>query len=617
MNTVHVVVALLAALTILAAPVPADTQNHSLAAVERLTLPVRDPIGIAVREDGTMLVSDRAAGAIVEMLPDDRTRRLVTGLWKPWGIAIDADGSLLIAEEYGRLLRVENDGTITTLATRLYRPRWIAGDGRSVYTSAAGARYPHTVLAGEEPPLGQVILRRTPDGPLVRVADSFFEAPALVVNGEALYAVGQGVGMAGTPGPMLALRLPLGPDGEAGEPTVVGSATVHAPGGAAVDRLGALLFVARPDAASPTVSIFKLLPDGRLVTFASGLPAAQGLAIEPEGHLLVVVPGVVPTLLRFLAAGVGDLAVPSATHATTTAITGTAQPGSVVAVYRAADAGELLAVAEVDTAGRFTAAVPLETNTANSILLTPVGAGGDGLAGRPAALSILHDDRPPVVSLGATSAEPLHGSVELTADARDAGAGLRALTLYVDARIAGFVDGPEGADTLAVSARLDTLALDDGAHMILVVAEDHAGNTTSEVRTVLVDNTPEPDPIAVASGQIQTIRSAVAALLRAGQCSWGTSCLGWASDGFHGIDVLIEYGHLAREYDGNINPWGGPYGVVGGIDAYAVKIHGLPPGPPGDALCRDLAAALAGQARSTSCWGGWDQKLFEAGFPNL
>lgn len=706
MNTIRA--AVLSTLTLFITSVCADADVQALAPIELLTPPVREPIGLAVNQRGSIFVSDHAAGSVVEILPDGRTRLAAGGLWKPWGVTIDPDDRLVIGEEYGRLLRVEDDGRLTTLATRLYRPRWVsAGTAGDVYASAAGLRYPHTLLTVDQPTIGQMILRRSPDGLVVPFADGFIDAPAVAVVGNDVYAVGQTPATTTGAQETIAVRVRVAPDGQAGEPEIVGRAAVPAPAGVAVDRLGALFFAARPDGTTAAFSIFKLLPGGRPVTFASGLSAAQGLAVEADGHLLVAAPGTRPSLFRFLAPAAPVLVAAAATATTTATISGTGEPGAAVSVHRAGDASVLLAVANVDVTGRFTVDVPLETNTSNPIAVTLVGASGEGLAGVAATASIIHDDRPPVVSLGLPDSSAwLHGAVDITAEGADGGSGLGALTLHADGRVVSRVENNEASAPLRASVVLDTATLADGAHTLVLVGEDRAGNTTSAARAVTVDNTapetiittapsdqttepratftlagqdnltpasallfawrlddgpwsvpsstttvvlddlpagphrfdakaldaagnqdPSPasraftlvaasNPIAVASAQIQTIRDAVAALVHAGQCSWGTSCLGWQSDGFHGIDILVEYGHLPPEYDENMNPWGSPYGVVGGIDAYAVKVHGLPPGPTGDATCRDLAAALTGQARSTSCWGGWDQKVFEAGFPN-
>lgn len=91
--------------------------------------------GMAVHPDGWLAVTDLTAATVVRIDPDGSTERLAgrtdgasdprtdghpalaTALSEPSGVAFDAEGRLLFSEQgYGRVRRVERDGTVRTLA---------------------------------------------------------------------------------------------------------------------------------------------------------------------------------------------------------------------------------------------------------------------------------------------------------------------------------------------------------------------------------------------------------------------------------------------------------------------------------------------------------------------
>lgn len=112
--------------------------QHPLAGVEVVAQGFKNPIGVAVNRDGSIVVSDKKAGTITQIAPDGQQMVLVGGLEGPAGVAFDLDGGLLIVEERERrILRRDPSGSLAVLASGIVSPRWIAisPDG-AIYISA-------------------------------------------------------------------------------------------------------------------------------------------------------------------------------------------------------------------------------------------------------------------------------------------------------------------------------------------------------------------------------------------------------------------------------------------------------------------------------------------------
>ncbi|MFJ9030310.1 hypothetical protein ACIRQP_17650 [Streptomyces sp. NPDC102274] len=103
------------------------------------------------------------------------TRVRATGLSEPTGIAVAQDGSLVVAETGGgRILRIDESDTVTVLASGLVHPVDVAFDGeRRCYVS--------------DDRLGAVL--RLEDGEAVTVADGLGAPQGLVVRDDELFTV--------------------------------------------------------------------------------------------------------------------------------------------------------------------------------------------------------------------------------------------------------------------------------------------------------------------------------------------------------------------------------------------------------------------------------------------
>ena len=87
----------------------------ALAPVEVLADGFQEPTGVVVDPSGAGFVSDRKAGGIFKI--NGEAQSVIASLKRPAGLAFDGEGKLLIVEEKtGKLLRLESNGNLTTLA---------------------------------------------------------------------------------------------------------------------------------------------------------------------------------------------------------------------------------------------------------------------------------------------------------------------------------------------------------------------------------------------------------------------------------------------------------------------------------------------------------------------
>lgn len=132
----------------------------------------------------------------------------------------------------------------------------------------------------------------------------------------------------------------------------------------------------------------------------------------------------------------------------------------------------------------------------------PVNAAGS------AAITVRLDTTPPLVAVRAPGAEALvRGTLDIAIDAEDAGIGVAELRCYLDGQNAPFAV----LDAAPYELQLDTAALADGPHALVVQAIDRLGNSaTSAVRTFVVDNT--PPAVALLSPLANSVLSGTAEL---------------------------------------------------------------------------------------------------------
>lgn len=100
------------------------SEIDTLTPVEAVAEGFEEPSGVVVAPDGTILVSDRKAGEVLEVSTGE-VHPTVSDLKRLVGLAFDTDGRL-VEEKSGFLLRLEADGRLTILAEGMRKPRWIA-----------------------------------------------------------------------------------------------------------------------------------------------------------------------------------------------------------------------------------------------------------------------------------------------------------------------------------------------------------------------------------------------------------------------------------------------------------------------------------------------------------
>src|SRR5262249_13381895 len=159
------------------------------------------------------------------------------------------------------------------------------------------------------------------------------------------------------------------------------------------------------------------------IVFAVGLGWPRALAFDPAGHLYVTEEDDPGRLLRFRAPATPVVAWPAVTALSPAVLSGQAEPGSRVSLAFAGGLATVLAPPLADpAAGAFSLAVPLQANAANALTVLATGAAGRGLTGLPASLTVLHDDRLPVVTILAPGAgAAARGDLVVEAAAADAG----------------------------------------------------------------------------------------------------------------------------------------------------------------------------------------------------
>ena len=482
------------------APLPTIS---ALAPVENLLDSRQELVGVAVAEDGTIYVSDRAAGLIYRLPPAGPLTVAVSGLDRPAGLALDGDERLLIAEEQaGRLLRLEPSGALTVLATGLKTPRWLAlGHNGTLYVSAHRLQGPD----GPDPTEGREILRLAPDGTITVVATGLRRVEGLArLNGH-LVAATKGL-ESGPESTGTLMRFPLLPDGSLGAVEVWVDTGLKQPVGLTLDPLGALYVSSKElstelDTAKRAVG--KVHIDAHLSSFAQFLDDPQGVALAPDGSLLAA-DGKAGRLLRFIAPAPPILnpAPQAFTNQAPLTLQGTAEPGALLTVKGGAAPVTGLANG---TGGAFTLTVTLSPNVANELDVFATSHGGDGLTSASTTATVIHDDQPPTVAFTSPAAGAvLRGSVPTTATATDLN-GLGLFTVKVD------------STTLAVSnsspltTPLDTTGLADGPNTLSAIARDQASNEATASLGITTDNTP-PTVAITAPAQGSTVPTQTPAL---------------------------------------------------------------------------------------------------------
>jgi sugar lactone lactonase YvrE len=101
---------------------------------------LREPAGITVEQDGSLIVAEGGAGRVLRIDETDAITVLAEGLARPSDVALDADGRCYVSDEQaGSVLRIA-DGATETVLSGLDRPQGLTVRGDELFVVEAGSR---------------------------------------------------------------------------------------------------------------------------------------------------------------------------------------------------------------------------------------------------------------------------------------------------------------------------------------------------------------------------------------------------------------------------------------------------------------------------------------------
>jgi hypothetical protein len=251
--------------------------------------------------------------------------------------------------------------------------------------------------------------------------------------------------------------------------------SLERPSGLTLDATGALFLSATTRGVGPrglTGTIVKRRLDGALVDFGTRLDTPRGLALGPDGHLVVADAGS-QTVIRYRAPQPPtlQLADNAATNRDPFPLRGTASPQTEILVLGARERAAVLSAT-----GTFEVPVSLRHNQSSALAVYMVAASGNGLASVPAAITVVHDDIAPLIA--GTLDPPANGAGWHRTDV-----GVR----YICSDdLSGVVTCPGPV----------VIATEGAGQKVSASAVDRAGNVAPAVLTLNIDKTaPRIEPI--------------------------------------------------------------------------------------------------------------------------
>lgn len=506
--------------------------------VEVVAKDFADPVDVAVTHNGSVVVSDRHTGEIVQIDTSGQRTVLVEGLEGPAGLAIDPQGGLIIVEERGRrVLRRDPSGALDVLALGIAGARWVASapDG-TVYVTAKRPGHPQERSAKGRsakehsakgrsaktfsPGGAMRILALLPSGELRLIADGLHQLEGLVWTDDGLYAAVDRMSTDKGRSRTWLVHVPIDANGAAGTPESVEAGRRYLPTGIAVDRLGALVVTADTRGGKSSKKrngvVLKILSTNSPARVVGRLREPRGLAFESTGDLLVLEGKKSARLLRVRAPAPPNLTTPLFTNQSPTAIVGQASPGQRIDAFDAGELRRLIATTQADaTTGGFSLLIPLDDNTKTWFTATATADRGRGLSSAPTARAITHDTMLPQVTIQEPpSGTHVRGLATVGAYGSDVGSGLASLAFMLDDATVATIENPAPSEALVGEAPIDTRSVGEGPHTLTVVGTDRAGNVFADARLLVVDRTP-PD-VQIVQGPIDDTTDTTATFVVAG-----------------------------------------------------------------------------------------------------
>lgn len=208
---------------------------------------------------GDYVVTDRQNGRLLKVTQNGTATTITSALVEPRGVAIDSSGNYIVTTLEnnafsGRLLKVTTDGTVTTIANGLLEPWSIAID--------ASGNYIVTELGGS------YLTKITPGGTITKILSINTFLYAVAIDSSGNYIVTDGFTQS---------ILKVTPEGTA---TTITSNLGILPWGIAVDSDGNYIVVGN-------TKILKVTPEGIVSTISSNSGFPNAIVLDSSGNYII------------------------------------------------------------------------------------------------------------------------------------------------------------------------------------------------------------------------------------------------------------------------------------------------------------------------------------------